>query len=76
MEGAENLIEEVEMAMDIALEMREEQPHHLSLLNITKLKDDGLSLPQREEKVLRKKERLARLEREKENPSNDYPKSP
>ena len=67
-EGAENLIEAVDMAMDTALEMREEEPHHLSLLTTTKPKDDGLSLLQREEKVLRKKERLARLEKKKENP--------
>ena len=40
--------------MDTALEMREEQPHHLSLLTTTKPKDDGLSLLEREEKVLRK----------------------
>ena len=67
-EGADNLIEAVEMAMDTALEMREEEPHHLSLLTTTNPKDDGLSLLQREEKVLRKKERLARLEKKKENP--------
>ncbi len=67
-EGAENLIEAVEMALDTALEMREEEPHHLSLLTTTKPKDDGLSLLEREEKVLRKKERLARLEKKKENP--------
>ncbi len=56
------------MALDTALEMREEEPHHLSLLTTTKPKDDGLSLLEREEKVLRKKERLARLEKKKENP--------
>ena len=43
-EGAENLIEAVEMAMDTALEMREEEPHHLSLLITTKSKNDSLSL--------------------------------
>ena len=50
------LREAVEMAMDTALEMREEEPHHLSLLTTTKPKDDGLSLLEREEKVLLRNE--------------------
>jgi len=69
-EGAENLIEAVEMAMDTALEMREEQPHHLSLLTTTKPKDDGLSLLEREEKGT-----ISSTREEKREPSNDYPES-
>ena len=56
--------------METALAMREEEPHHKSYLNTGKVKpkDDALSLLEREEKLLRKKERLSRAEKQKENP--------
>ena len=67
---ATTLQQAVDSATDIALELREEEPHHLSSLKTgnIKAKDDGLSLLEREEKLLRKKERLARAEKQKENP--------
>ena len=68
--NAKTLQQAIDSATDIALEMREDEPHHLSSLNISniKAKDDGLSLLEREEKLLRKKERLARAEKQKDNP--------
>ena len=56
--------------METALAMREEEPHHKSYLNTRKVKpkDDALSILEREEKLLRKKERLFRAEKQKENP--------
>ena len=56
------------MAMEVALEMRESEPHHRSSDFTLTQKDDGLSLLEREEKLVRKKERLVRAEKQKENP--------
>jgi hypothetical protein len=67
-EGANNLQQAKEMAMEVALEMRESEPHHRSSDFTLTQKDDGLSLLEREEKLVRKKERLARAEKQKENP--------
>ena len=67
-EGATNLQQATEMAMEVALEMRESEPHHRSSDFTLTQKDDGLSLLEREEKLVRKKERLARAEKQKENP--------
>ena len=68
--GAGTLKQAEELAMETALAMREEEPHHKSYLNTGKVKpkDDALSLLEREEKLLRKKERLSRAEKQKENP--------
>ena len=69
-EGALTLTQAEELAMEKALAMREEEPHHKSYLNTGKVKskDDALTLLEREEKLLRKKERLTRAEKQKENP--------
>ena len=68
--GADTLKQAEELAMETALAMREEEPHHKSYLNTGKVKpkDDALSILEREEKLLRKKERLSRAEKQKENP--------
>ena len=59
------------MAMDVALAMREESPHHNSRDAIPTEKvsteaTQALTLVQREEKLISRKERLAREERKKE----------
>ena len=61
------------MAMDVALAMREESPHHNSRDAIPTEKvsteaTQALTLVQREEKLISRKERLAREERKKEQP--------
>jgi len=65
--------EAVSMCMDIAIQLREEDPHHLSKdanpkEKISTESTQGLSLVEREEQLLRRKERLAREERKKERP--------
>ncbi len=69
-EGALTLAQAEELVMETALAMREEEPHHKSYLSTGKVKskDDALTLLEREEKLLRKKERLTRAEKRKENP--------
>ena len=65
--------EAVSMCMDIAIQLREEDPHHLSKdanpqEKISTESTQALTLVQREEKLISRKERLAREERKKENP--------
>ena len=64
----------VEMVMDIALEMRVEEPHHLAANSIRTVKEpanESLSILEREEKLTRRKERLVReKERKKERKKN------
>ena len=70
-EGADSMSQAVEMAMDIALELREEEPHHLAANSIRTVKEpanESLSILEREEKLTRRKERLVREERKKEQP--------
>ena len=59
--NAKTLKQAIESATDIALEMREDEPHHLSSLNIANLKakDEGLSLLEREEKLVRKEGKIS-----------------
>ena len=72
-EGALTLTQAEELAMETALAMREEEPHHKSYLSTGKVKskDDALTILEREEKLLRKKERLTRAEKQKENPKGN-----
>ena len=68
--NAKTMEEAVSMCMDIAIQLREEDPHHLSKDAIPKeqVPDESLSLVEREEKLIKRKERLAREERKKEQP--------
>ena len=69
-EGATTLEEAKEKALDVAMEMRGDDPHHLSQDAIPKeqVPRESLSLVEREEKLISRKERLAREERKKEQP--------
>ena len=72
-EGATTLEETKEKALDVAMEMKEDDPHHLSQDAIPKEKASSssaqsLTLVEREEKLVSRKERLAREERKKEHP--------
>ena len=65
---ATTLKQAVEGAMDAMIALKEDDPHHLSELVIrTKSYEDALSLPEREEKLKRRKERLARAAKVKKN---------
>ena len=58
-EGANTLLEAVEKAADVAIEMREEDPHHKSGDYLKEsVEVDKEDLLRREEKVLQKKEKL------------------
>ena len=63
--GARTLIEAVELASETAIALREEDPHHRSLLNPNRpvAELDSLQLLEREEKLLKKKERMAKAEK-------------
>ncbi len=72
-EGATTLEEAKEKALDVAMEMRDEDPHHRSQDAIPEEKvstkaTQALTLVQREEKLISRKERLAREVRKKEQP--------
>ncbi len=72
-EDATTLEEAKEKALDVAMEMREDDPHYLSQEAIPKEKasassTQALTLVQREEKSISRKERLAREERKIEQP--------
>ena len=65
--------EAVSMCMDIAIQLREEDPHHLSKdanpqEKVSTESTQALTLVQREERLISRKERLAREERKKEQP--------
>jgi len=57
------LIEAVEAAPDIAIAMRDDDPHHLSGLNDGR-EPDALDILEREERLVRKQERLARADKQ------------
>ena len=58
------------MAMEAMIALRENEPHHKSRDAIPqeKIPTETLTLVQREEKLISRKERLARDERKKEQP--------
>ena len=65
---ATTLEQAVEGAMDAMIALKEDDPHHLSeLVTRTRPNNDALSLLEREEKLQRRKERLARAARVKNN---------
>ena len=69
-EDAITLEEAKEKALDVAMEMRDEDPHHRSQDVIPKeqVPTESLLLVEREEKLISRKEQLAREERKKEQP--------
>ncbi len=70
LEGAGNIEQAEDMAMEAMIALRENEPHHKSRDAIPqeKIPTETLTLVQREEKLISRKERLAREERKKENP--------
>ncbi len=70
LEGAENIEQAEDMAMEAMIALRENEPHHKSRDAIPqeKIPTETLTLVQREEKLVSRKERLAREERKKEQP--------
>ena len=70
LKGAENIEQAEDMAMEAMIALRENEPHHKSRDAIPqeKIPTETLTLVQREEKLVSRKERLAREERKKEHP--------
>ena len=61
--GAKTLSEAEEMAMEIAIALRDDEPHHLSASVERRVADlSADELLEREEKLIKKKERMQRLE--------------
>tara|TARA_R100000781_G_scaffold34674_1_gene24848 strand:- start:193 stop:1785 length:1593 start_codon:yes stop_codon:yes gene_type:complete len=61
--GATTLLEAIELAPDIAIAMRDDDPHHLSGFKEQNDREpDALEILEREERLVRKQERLNRAE--------------